>query len=72
MALLHTPLEPHSSGTLGEEEEKVPSPSSALLNVLRKNPDTPAQELVRPYLEYETVLRRAFASGGRAWSRKRT
>ena len=56
-------LDGSSTGAVGREEAALPAPSSRFPVLLSENPETPTRELVRPYLEYETSLRRAFATG---------
>ncbi|KAF4119991.1 Ankyrin repeat [Geosmithia morbida] len=41
----------------------VPPPSD-FISYLSKNPDAQVRELIKPYLEYELELRRAFSQGG--------
>lgn len=41
----------------------LPAPPSQFINHLAENPDTNPRDLLRPFLDYETWLRRAFASG---------
>lgn len=64
------PQEAHSAGALGEEEEKLPAPPSDFPNLLQKKRDTSARELVPPYLEYETSLRKVFASEAKGMGAK--
>ena len=48
---------------LEAEPPKLPSPPSHFITHLSQNPQTPAIELLKPYLKYELWLRRTFARG---------
>lgn len=42
---------------------KLPRPPSDFITHLAENPETPSTELLKPYLDYELWLRKAFARG---------
>lgn len=61
----HSPADLDSGppGAPREEEETLPAPSASFPSLLSRDKSTATRELVRPYLRYETALRKAFAEG---------
>ena len=56
--------DPSSTETPAEDDSaaSLPVPAASFPSLLAKSPDTTTRELVGPYLQYETSLRKAYAA----------